>query len=212
MKRFDLAVASREANGKGPSRQLRMAGRIPGVIYGAGEPQKVSLDYREFERLIKGGAEKALLDLKKDGDNNVGVAILREIQKDPVTRRYLHVDLYSIRMDQENVFEVAVQGHGTPVGVREGGILETHLRKISVRCLPANLPTSFDVDITGLGGGQTLHVSDLPLTEGVTLVTDGGEVLFTVTQVRGEKAAAAEGEGTTQPEVIGKKKEEPAKK
>lgn len=204
MKRFDLAVAAREGNGKGPSRQLRFAGRIPGVIYGAGEPQKVSLDYREFERLIKGGAEKALLDLR---DSASGVAILREIQRDPVTRRYLHVDLYSIRMDQETVFEVAVQASGIPVGVREGGILETHLRTVSVRCMPANLPTMFEVDIVGLKSGDTLHVRDLPLPDGVTIVTDPVEVLFTVTTVRGEKTAEA-AEGAAQPEVIGKKKED----
>jgi large subunit ribosomal protein L25 len=209
MKRFDITIADRQDIGKGANRRLRTSGQIPAVVYGTGNAtRKVALNYRDFERLIATpGGETGLLDMKGDADGG-GVAIIREIQRDPVTRRFLHVDLYAISMDQENEFEVAVHGVGIPVGVREGGLLETHVRTVTVRCLPADIPNVFNVDLTTLRGNQSIHVSDLQLPEKVSMVTDGAEVLFTVVQLRAEKAATeAAAEGTpAAPEVIGKKK------
>ncbi|MGI8905852.1 MAG: 50S ribosomal protein L25 [Candidatus Sumerlaeaceae bacterium] len=223
MKRFDLAVVDRQDIGKGANRRLRSSGKIPAVIYGAeSDARKVTLDYREFDKLIASpGGETGLLDLKSNGGAS-NVAIIREVQRDPVTRRFLHVDLYAIRMDQENNFEVAVHGVGIPVGVREGGLLETHIRSVTVRCLPANIPNVFNIDLLGLKGNQSVHVSDIKVPENVTMVTDPHEVLFTVIVLRAEKvvteeAAAAEA-APAAPEVIGKKKAEegdakpPAKK
>lgn len=214
MKRYDLNIAGREQTGKGPNYRLRQEGRIPAVLYGTGsEASKVSVEYRQFERLIniQHGAN-ALLDLKDDKGTTTGIAIIREIQRDPVTRRFLHIDLYNIRMDQENDFEVAVHGTGVPIGVREGGILETHVRMVTVHCLPTNIPNAFDVDLTNLKLNHSLHVSDLTLPEGVALVTHGEEVLFTVIALRAEKAAAetAATDAPATPEVIGKKKPEEA--
>lgn len=211
MKRFDLSVAERTDTGKGANRRLRSAGQIPAVVYGTGnETKKVALEYRDFERLMASpGGETGLLDLKSNGGPGQ-VAVIREIQRDPVTRRFLHVDLYAIRMDQENNFEVAVHGVGIPVGVREGGLLETHLRSVTVRCLPAKIPNVFNIDLLGLKGNQSVHVRDIKLPEGVTMVTDEDEVLFTVIILRAEKAAeaAATEEAPAAPEVIGKKKPE----
>jgi large subunit ribosomal protein L25 len=212
MKRFNLGVADRQDIGKGANRRLRTAGKIPAVVYGSeNEARKVALDYREFERLMNtADAQTGLLDLKADG-GAANVAVIREIQRDPVTRRFLHVDLYAINMDKENNFEVAVHGTGTPVGVREGGLLETHLRSVTVRCLPANIPNAINIDLTNVRGNQSVHVSDVQLPENVTMVTDPHEVLFTVVQLRAEKAAAeagAEGAAPAAPEVIGKKKPE----
>jgi large subunit ribosomal protein L25 len=214
MKRYDLNIAGREQTGKGPNYRLRQEGRIPAVLYGTGsEASKVSVEYRQFERLIniQHGAN-ALLDLKDDKGTTTGIAIIREIQRDPVTRRFLHIDLYNIRMDQENDFEVAVHGTGVPIGVREGGILETHVRMVTVRCLPTNIPNAFDVDLLNLKMNHSLHVRDLTLPEGVSLVTHGEEVLFTVIALRAEKATTevAAAEAPTAPEVIGKKKPDEA--
>lgn len=210
MKRFNLSVQSRTETGKGPNYRLRTEGRLPAVIYGIGnENEKVSLDYREFHRVMNSpGGETGLMDLDLNGKSSV--AIVREIQRDPVTRRYLHVDLYSIRMDQENEFEVAIIGSGTPVGVREGGLLETHARSVTVRCLPKNIPNAINVDLVPLRLNQSVHVSDLTLPEGVTMVTPGEEVVYTIIAVRGAATATEEG-APGQPEVIGKKKEDEAK-
>jgi large subunit ribosomal protein L25 len=210
MQQFSLSASARSSTGKGPNYRLRKAGQIPAVIYGAGgENEMVALNYREFgQTLAKPDSRNGLFTLKSEGGNDT-LAIIREVQRDPVTRRFLHVDFFRIRLDVKGNFDVAVHHVGNPIGVKEGGILETHLRTVTVNCLPTDLPTYLEVDITGLGVNQSLHVSDLALPENVSLVTGGGEVLFTVLPPKGDKAAAAD--APAQPEVIGKKKAEEAK-
>jgi len=202
-----LNLTGRTETGKGPNRRLRAQGLVPAVIYGTGEePQMVSLNQRELERaLSKANAETNLFKLAGEGKD--ATVVIREIQRDPLTRRYLHVDLFRVRMDEEAEFEVPVHAVGTPQGVREGGLLETHLRAIIVRCTPANLPEEIKADIAGLQINQTYHVSDLPLPANVSLVTEGGETLFAVHALKAAAAESAEG-GVKEPEVVGKKKEE----
>jgi large subunit ribosomal protein L25 len=137
------------------------------------------------------------------------VAIIREIQRDPVTRQILHVDFYRIRMDVENDFEVPVHTIGIPAGVREGGILETLRHMIEICCLPTLLPKSIDIDVTGMKINQSFHARDLTLPEGVALVTDSEEVIFNILPPKEQVVVApVEGEEVAQPEVITKKKEE----
>lgn len=213
-KSINIEVCRRTDSGKGPNRRLRAAGRIPAVLYGTGAaPEKVALDARAFDRAISTGAgENAILNVVI-ADSGSGkeetAAILREIQRDPVTRRVLHADLYRIRLDVENDFEVPLHGVGIPIGVREGGILEAIRRTIEVRCLPANLPNAINVDLLGLRVNNSIHVRDIEAPEGVTILSGADEVLFTVAPPKEAPAAAtAEGEEAQQPEVIGKKKEE----
>jgi large subunit ribosomal protein L25 len=216
MERIKLPVERRVATGKGPNRRLRAAGRLPAVLYGStSQPEKLSLDAHTFQLLLsQGHGENALFDIVYPGDKDGGdanVAVIREVQRDPLTRRPVHVDLYRIRMDVENDFNVAVRAHGSPHGVREGGILETHIYEVTVRCLPNNLPSAIDVDISGMGVNTALHVSDLPVPPGVRIMTDPETVVFTVLPPKKEAEVAAAAEGTAepaQPEVIGKKKDE----
>ena len=111
-------------------------------------------------------------------------------------------------MDQEGEFEVPIHATGTPVGVREGGMLETHLRSVMVRCLPGDLPEEIVTDISELPINSTFHVSDLQVPAKVTMVTDPHETLFAVHALKTSTAEDAEEGSTDQPEVIGKKKEE----
>ncbi len=215
MQRKDVSLSSREATGKGPNRRLRSEGKIPAVIYGIGsEPEKVALSGRDFERMMaKPDAQTAILNLKRENGNGAEEnAIVRELQRDPLTRRILHVDLFRINMNVENEFEVPIHAVGIPVGVREGGILETHLRSLQIRCLPANLPTAINVDVKELAINHSIHVSDVKSPEGVTIITNPEDVLFTVLPPK-EVAAAVPAEAevdaaAAQPEVIGKKKTE----
>jgi large subunit ribosomal protein L25 len=202
-----LNVTGRTETGKGPNRRLRSQGQVPAVIYGsAQEPIMVALNFRELEKaLSKPNAETNLFALAGEGIEKT-TAVIREIQRDPVTRRFLHVDLFRVRMDHESEFEVPIHATRTPAGVREGGMLETHLRSITVKCLPGKLPESIDVDISGLQINKSLHVSDVQLPQGLTLVTDGAETLYGVHAVKVASETAEEAAG--QPEVIGKKKEE----
>lgn len=218
MKRYDIAVYDRAALTKGQNRRLRISGRIPAVVYGGpADPKKVALDAHQLGILLKNAdAEKAMFSLNFDGQSagEESIALIREIQRDPVTRRILHVDLYKIRMDVENVFEIPVHMLGTAAGIKQGGILESHRRSVEVRCLPAKLPSYLEVDLTPLTINHSLHVSDLTLPEGVSLVTPGDDVICTVLPPKTEVVAAAPTEEPQLPELVGKKKaeEEPAEK
>ncbi len=204
-----LTVSGRTETGKGPNRRLRATGMVPAVIYGTGqEPVMVSLNFRELEKALKKpNAETNLFNL--EGEGKKVTAVIRELQRDPLTRRFLHVDLLRVAMDQEAEFEVPIHPVGTPIGVREGGMMETHLRSIVVRCLPTVLPEDLKVDISGIAVNTTFHVSDLQLPEGLTMVTEPEETLFAVHAMRVATAEeGAEGEAApAQPEVIGKKEE-----
>ncbi|MCX7020468.1 MAG: 50S ribosomal protein L25 [bacterium] len=218
MNRISVSAVLRTQSGKGPNRRLRVMGRVPAVLYGTGmEPLKLSLDTHDFNKMMAVEGGNALLSINIAGTASVAiddnVAIVREVQRDPVTRRTLHVDLYRIRMDVENNFEVPIHSTGMPVGVREGGILETHLYTVEVRCLPTLLPSTIEIDIVGLKINNSIHVSDLKMPDGVKPVSDPETVVFTVLPPKIEAEAvptAAEVEEVQQPEVITKKKAEEA--
>lgn len=207
MKALDMSVSGRTETGKGPNRRLRVEGKLPAVLYGAGlEPVKLTLDYKEFDYNYQfKDAKNALIALKGDAVGADTYAVVRESQRDPLTRRFLHVDFFQVRMDQENDFVVPVHGIGNPKGVRDGGMLETITREITVRCKGAIMPTHIDVNIEGLLIGQSIHSKDIELAEGITLISDPEETLFTVIQLR---TAANDSEETAEPEVVGKKKED----
>jgi large subunit ribosomal protein L25 len=202
-----LTVSGRTETGKGPNRRLRGTGLVPAVIYGTGqEPVMVSLNARELQKaLSKPNAETNLFNL--EGEGKKVTAVIRELQRDPLTRRYLHVDLLRVAMDQAAEFEVPVHPVGTPVGVREGGMLETHLRSVIVRCLPSDLPEELNPDIAGIKINESFHVSDLQLPENITMVTEPNETLFAVHLLRVAATEETEEAPATQPEVIGKKEE-----
>jgi large subunit ribosomal protein L25 len=213
MQQQAVSIGSREATGKGPNRRLRAEGKIPAVVYGEGsQSEKVSLNSHEFEKLMSNAdMQSAILNLRRSdsAESSEENVIIRELQRDPVTRRILHVDLFRIRMDVENDFEVAIHSVGTPVGVREGGILETHVRTLEIRCLPTNLPAAITVDVHALAVNSSIHAKDIKVPEGVTIISDPDTVLYTVLPPK-EAAVVqpVEGEAPAQPEVIGKKKAE----
>lgn len=213
MERVAIKIEPRSGTGKGPNRRLRAQGKIPAVIYGPGiEPQKVALDAHDFGVVLQNAGTSAMFALvSKNGESGEErLAVIREIQRDPVTRRILHVDLYQVRMDVESDFEVPVHHVGIPIGVREGGILETHRHVVEVRCTPAVLPKSIEADLSNLKINHAFHAGDLKLPEGVKLITDPEEVLFSILPPKDyvEPTPSAEGEEPAQPEVIGRKKAE----
>jgi large subunit ribosomal protein L25 len=173
-----LNVEVRDATGKGVARKLRAVGRIPGNCYGQAGAQSISLDPAALDRLIRGSASGAntLIDLKVVGGGSFDgkKVLLKEMQRDPVSNEPLHADFFAL--DLMNTIDIAVPVHatGTPVGVAMmGGILDQVLREIHVECLPNAIPEEILADVTDLEIGMSIHVRDLPLPEGVKLVSDG---------------------------------------
>ena len=202
--------------GKGGARKARAAGQIPGVLYGHGEePVPVSVGAREFDlalRSHKGG--NPIVNLAVAGGEYT--ALIRDVQYDPLTHDILHLDFQHISLTETIEVKVAVHLTGLPVGVKDGGgILETILREIEVRCLPTAIPPSIEVDVSHLNIGDSVHVREITVPN-VTILNDGAETIATVVpptvmEEKAPEAVVVEG-APAEPEVIakGKKEEEGA--
>ena len=189
-----LQAERRTDIGKGVARKTRAAGRVPGVVYGHGDPIKIDVDARDLYHLLHTDAGmNVLVDLKVDGDE--WLAMPREVQRDHLRDRLLHVDFYRIARDEKIVVEVPVHLVGDSHGVREGGVVEHHLWRVQVECLPQDVPNAVEADVTPLGIGESLKVEQLPAPEGCTIVTNAAEVVVSVVTpqiLRVEEPVAAE--------------------
>jgi len=180
-----LTAQSRKGTGKGAARTLRRQALIPAVFYGPEvDSVNLSLKYRDLEKLIKTGAgENVIIDLAiETGESTLSHrAMLKEIQLDPVKQTILHVDLYEISMDKKIEVEVPITLTGTAKGVSdEGGILQQVSRTLEISCLPDNIPDSFELDVTDLNIGDSLHVSDLKIPQGIEVLVEGELTIATV--------------------------------
>lgn len=164
MKEVSISASRRELLGKGPARQSRMAGNIPAVVYGPEvEPIPVAVEERSFRSAMKGvGSLSSIISLEVDGKTNK--VVLREIQRDPVTSRILHMDFHAISMTKPLHISIPIQFEGTPIGVKtDGGIMQITMRDLDISCLPADIPEKLVVDVENLGIGDSIHVSDVTL-------------------------------------------------
>ncbi len=181
MEQVSLRAEVGRDTGSRPARQLRRGGRVPGVVYGRGlETRSIDVDQRELDAVLHTEAGlNALINLQVDKDEYLTVA--REVQRHPVRGDIVHLDFIQISLDVAIEAEVHVEFAGTPVGVlEEGGIVETVASSVTVSALPTDIPSSLALDVSGLGIGDTLKVSDLPAVENVTVVSDPEMTLVTV--------------------------------
>lgn len=210
-----LKGATREGLGKGGARKARAAGEIPAVLYGHGEtPVALQVGAREFDLALrhhKGG--NPIVNLALAGREYT--ALIRDVQYDPLSHAILHLDFQHISLTETIEVRVPVQLTGLPVGVKDGGgILETILRELEVRCLPTAIPPSITIDVSRLNIGDSVHVSEVSVPE-VTILSDPNATIATVVPPTVmEEKAPEEGVVTeaaaAEPEVItkGKKEEE----
>jgi large subunit ribosomal protein L25 len=202
----------RSGVGKGVARKLRQAGRIPAVYYGRGEdPIALAVGLKDLQEVIqKAEGSNVIVDLKVDGDGTGDrKALIREIQRDPVGGHILHLDLQHISLTERIVVEVPIVLTGTPTGVKDGGgILEHLLREVEVECLPTDIPSKLEVDVSALNIGDTLHVSDLK-ADRVEIRTEADRAIATVVPPTVlEEAKPAEEAAPAEPELIAKEKKE----
>ena len=208
-----LQAEARPGTGKGVTRKLRSAGKVPGILYGRGmEPVSLAVDRLALARVFKTDAGRnVLIDLQIEGETHLTLA--RELQRDPVRGAVLHVDFLKIARDVAIEVDVPIHIEGDSPGVKEGGVIEHHLWNVHVSCLPTNVPDRIIADVSRTLLGEMLRVSDLKVPEGVTILTDETEAVLGVVvpqvlkleeEVPAEAAlaegeegaeAAAEGEG-----------------
>jgi large subunit ribosomal protein L25 len=174
-KKTVLKAQPRAETGKEAAGKLRAEGRIPAVVYGKDmEARGLSLDLQETEYLFQRIAvENTILDLVIEGDDEPMQTLIREVQSYPHKPGLLHVDFLRIQKGVAVEVEIPVRLVGVPLGVREaGGILEQVINELRVKCIPSKIPEAISLDVTGLGVGDSLHVADVDLGEGVDLLVD----------------------------------------
>ncbi|MCH6562296.1 MAG: 50S ribosomal protein L25 [Myxococcales bacterium] len=199
MQRLKLEVSVREAAGRSALRKLRAQGAVPAVLYGTGvEALSLVIDGRSLERVLRTGAN-TLLDLRGPKEVKGKLALLKEVQRDPVSQRLLHCDVYAV--DAKKKLHVSVPFHfeGRPRGVeQQGGIFETPAMEIDVSCLPFSIPDKISIDVSNLEIGDTIHLRDIELPKDVEALADGSLTVAQVSAPRveavAEPEAPAEGE------------------
>jgi large subunit ribosomal protein L25 len=205
-----LTAEPREGVGKGAARKARAAGKVPAIMYGPElEPKRLAVDARElWHALHTDAGTNVLINLQLDGDTFLTMP--REIQRDIVRGTLLHVDFLRIRRDVAIQVEVPIHLMGESHGVKEGGVVEHHLWELRVEVLPTDVPESVEADITELGIGDSLHVSDIKVPGNLTVITPPEETVVSVvpppvlvvepTPEELEAAEAAEAEAAAAPE------------
>lgn len=169
MQQSQMKVELRSSTGKGVSRRLRAAGLVPGIVYGRGmDPIPVSLEPKALQAAIAGeGGLNNLITLQSDGLLDKVVVIVADLQRDAIMRTLKHVDLHRVNMNEKVRVNVPILVKGTAVGVKEGGLLDLDTHTLHVECLPGQIPEHIEIDVTNLKIGQTLHLQDLVLPEGI---------------------------------------------
>ncbi len=205
-----LSATVRTDTGKGVARKLRQNGEIPGVIYGhAREPQSLTVNAREFERLISRVAAGSTV-IELDIDGTPARSLIREIQRHPFKKLIMHVDFQEIVAGEAITLKCPIVYVGTPHGVRaEGGVLDQIMHEITIQALPANIPDHINVDVSDVHVGKSLHISDLTLPDGVTAMDDPGATVCVVQPPR--TASTETSDAAAEPEVIRKVKPDDTK-
>lgn len=200
---FKLTVAERAQTGRSASRRLRKANRVPAILYGKHtKPESLSIEGPEFVRLLKSVGDRAVLvELQRTGKSEKALSFLQEVQRDPITDKYLHVDLQEVKADEKFEIRVPVHLSGESFGVKnQSGVLEVNSHLLRIRVLPKNLPEAIMVDVTELKVGETFKVGSLKPIAGVEFLDPKGQPIVScvepVAEIVQEVAAApAAGEG-----------------
>ena len=210
----ELTIKRRTETGKQVAKRLRRDGVVPAVLYGGATPEAVAVDPKAVLRIIHGHeGSTQLLTLTFEGGDGSRMAIIRDLQFDPVSERLLHVDLQEVTADRAITVRVAVHPVGEAAGVREQkGILNVVLHELDISCLPTVIPERIEADVTALMIGDVLTVGDLRAPEGVRILNDRGQAVVTVAAPMAEEApvaaAAAAPVATAEPEVLTERKKE----
>jgi large subunit ribosomal protein L25 len=194
-----LTIETRDSLGKNACRRLREKAKIPAVVYGKGmESLAVAVDRKELESAIAGeGGINHLLTLKGGGDLDGKLVLVAELTHHCLKDRMLHVDLHKINLQEKVKVKVPVSITTIAKGIKEGGLQDIVMHEIEIECLPGQIPEHIDLDVSDLGVGESMHVSDLNLPAGLKVLDDPSATVVNIlgkTKEVEEEAAVAEAE------------------
>jgi len=208
LEQIEIKATVRKGMGKGVARTLRREGKMPAVLYGPHtEAMLLIVNIRELEQVSKKyNLSQALLNLViEDGKTITKKVMVKELQTHPVYMNFLHVDFYEIAMDRKIRVDVPVVTKGKAIGVEHGGIVQIVRRELEVLCLPGEIPEIIEIDITELDIGDSVHVKEIPLGEGIEIPA---EVNYTVLTILSPKVEAVEVEEVEEEEAEAEAEEE----
>ncbi|MGB9603138.1 MAG: 50S ribosomal protein L25 [Limisphaerales bacterium] len=218
MKSVTLKAYPRTLTKRNGVKKIYAAGRVPAVIYGRHiKPQNLEVDSKEIEDLVHHShSENLLVDLQVEGDQNPKrLALVKEVQHHPLTRKILHVDFNEVSETEKVIVVVPIETVGEAIGVKTGGgILEHVLHRVKVRCLPKDIPDYITIDVTNLEIGKAIHIGEIQPPPGVEILGDKSITVVAVAapiteeQEKAALEAAAETPAADQVEMIKEKKEE----
>lgn len=195
---IELKTKIRTTTGNGPARRLRMSGQIPAVLYGPKtEPVLLSVNKSDLELVFKkGGIGQVILNLviQKNGETLTMPAMIKELQTHPVSRNFIHIDFYEIKMDQKITAKIPVVTIGKAKGVELGGMVQIIRRELEVECLPLEVPESIEIDISDLDIGDSIHVGDISLEGEIEILEEDDYTVVTVLSPKMEEEPEEEEE------------------
>jgi len=191
MERVTLSAEIREGTGKGYANKIRRMGKVPAVLYGKGIDNKnLSVDEKKVDKILREHGMNVLVDLDIEGEKNI--VMFREVQRDVLTPKILHVDFMKISLDKELETTVPLVLTGTPVGIIQGGVLQHQLREVDIKALPEKIPHAVEVDISHLKMGESISIGDiLKNNYDFEILNDPEEIIAAVVAPK----MAEEGEG-----------------
>ncbi len=196
MEKNTLEAFKRDTHKKSAAKKLRREGKIPAVMYGHTSGKNLAVLQNEFESKFYSASENTIITL--DFGNEQHDVLVKNYQEDPIRDQILHIDFYAIEAGTLLTTNIPIHIEGVPAGVLEGGILEERLHEVEVECLPKDIPDHIALNVENLQIGDTVHVEDLEIPAGVTLLTSTEQSVVTVTTMKeeipepGEEAAEGE--------------------
>ena len=192
-----LNAEPRTLTGKNNCNRLRSQGFIPAVVYSHGKSEAIKIQEKEFLNLFKGHiSESVIFDLHIGGEGDL-MAFVKDFQKDPLTSRVTHLDLFRVTRDEKIKTHVPIDLIGTPAGLKVGGILKHGERELLIHCMPKNLPEKISLDITEMMPGDSIHVGDIKHGDEFEILTNSNAVVVAVLKKKTEVEEQVTTEDTT---------------
>lgn len=205
METINLKLNIREEKGKGAARKTRANKELPGVFYGPSmkTPLTVTADILEFAKVHKKARVNSILKIESEHKDLVGkMALLKEVQLHPVTENRLHFDLYEVKAGETFKLTLPIVLEGKPKGIAEGGKLQQIRRSIEIKCLPKDIPTQLNIDVSEMNVGDILHINDITLPEGISILGAANVTIASVVLPQ-EKNLTPDTDAAEEPEVAG---------
>lgn len=207
MHQVELEATLREKKGKEANKKLKAIDMVPAVLYGREEDNiSLTINAKELAKVIKAG-ENAIINMTLS-DNMQETVILKDWQLHPYKGKILHADFLRISLEESIEMDVPIETIGVAPGQKTGGILETLLREIKIKALPLQIPDFFEVDISHLEIGNTIHVKDLQMNEGIEILSDPEQIVITVAAPPEVEIVEPSQQSTSKKDAVKKRKVE----